>query len=284
LHGLTNLESPTEARSGDGQNISPLLAAADGQYYDFSGSANENEAASLILSFNKPGEEQEAKLFIRAKNSGWSSIVNHEYTLLLGKAYRSFRNLQERTSAEKMEKELLKQEIPIKVYAENNGQWEFAGYFPLVGTENFREMVLPVLIKNNKERTVRIKLETAFRFWDIDNAAIDFSKDPDLTPVAVNAISIRHSVKGEVNAALESIDKEYVQLSDQEYVDLSFVLPATGVQTTYMLKTSGYYHFEEPYPVKANTARLQQFKNAGAFNRFSREKFREVEELNAKLH
>ena len=50
-----------------------------------------------------------------------------------------------------------------------------------------------------------------------------------------------------------------------------------------MLKTSGYYHFEEPYPVKANTARLQQFKNAGAFNRFSREKFREVEELNAKL-
>ncbi|MFM2146150.1 MAG: hypothetical protein RL732_986 [Bacteroidota bacterium] len=283
LHSLVNLNSPSEARSGDGQNISPLVAAPDGQQYDFSRSTNENEAASVILSFNNPGQEQQAKLFIRAKNSGWSSIVNHEYTLLLGKAYRSFRSLQERSSTEKMEKELLDQDLPIKVYTENNGQWEYVGYFPLAGTENFREMVLPVLITNKEEKIVKVKLETAFRFWDLDYAAIDFSKDPDLTPVTINAVSIKHSVTGEVNATLENIDNHYVQISDKEYVDLAFELPAAKVPTTYILKTSGYYHFEDPYPVKANTSRLKQFKQAGAFNRFSREKFREVEELNAKL-
>jgi hypothetical protein len=218
---------------------------------------------------------------IRAKNSDWAAMVNEEYTLLFGEQYSHYRDKWEHINKNKMEDYLLKQGIPIKVYVENGDKWEYAGYFPLVGTEGYRDMVMEINLPENDNKQFRLKLETAYRFWDLDYAAIDYSEEETLQTMTIDPVSTQHILKGDQKKQLFKIDKIYAQLKNDEAIDLEFKVADKGENNniSYFLASSGYYHIQNTYPIKANISRIRQFNKPGEFDRFSKEKYSEMEKF-----
>lgn len=271
------------AKSQDEQDLKDILNTADGNSFAFNTIEGKEYYSNAYLTFKKPKESKTAKLIIRAKNSSWSARVNEEYTLLFGEDYYRYRKYQEKTSNKKMEALLLKQGLPIKVYVETGGKWQYAGYFPLNGTEGYREMIMGINLDGNSDEHIRVKLETVFNFWELDYAAIDYSDDASFQPVLLDPVSARHNQMGDQQSVLAIKDKKYVELKYNENIELEFqpLKPKDGSMISYLLASSGYYHQEKNYPVKANISRLKAFKQAGEFDRFSREKYIEVKQWQA---
>jgi hypothetical protein len=277
---IHNTEIAEQATTDDNRNISILLSKADGNVFQFDTGDPKEEYSKAYLAFKKPFDKGNVRLLIRAKNSNWAAVINNEYTLLFGKEYIAHRDKWENTNPDKMKGFLLKQGLPIKVYVENEGKWEYAGYFPLNGTDNYRDMVTEIKLPESKSNSFRIKLESVYRFWDLDYAAIDYSSQEELNSFTIEPSSVSNILKGDQKEQLSRKDKRYVELKNGESVDLAFRIPEKEENKTvsYFLASSGYYHIQKTYPVKANVSRLKEFKKPGEFDRFSREKYQELEQ------
>ena len=280
FYSISNPELPEAATGLGNQDLKETLSKADGNTFAFNTHDPKEEFSNAYLTFRKPLENGKARLLIRAKNSNWAAAINDEYTLLFGEKYSAYRDYWENTNPAKMKSFLLKQGLPIKVYVENDGKWDYAGYFPLGGTEGYRDMVMEIKLPENKSTHFRIKLETVYRFWDLDYAAIDCSPAESLKTFTMDPSSAYNIQRGDQKEQVTKIDKNYAELNNDESISLGFRVPEQVNNNTisYFLASSGYYHIQKTYPVKANVSRLKEFKKPGEFDRFSREKYQEMEQ------
>jgi len=283
---INHPEMPELALGSDNEDLKQVISKRDENSFRFTSTGEQDEFSSVLLSFKKTMNYQKAKFLIRAKNSKWSASVNQEYTLLLGDDYNRYRNFMEKKSRSDMESVILKQGLPIKVYVEHGGKWDYAGYFPLSGTEAYRDMVMELILPETTDATIRIKLETVYRFWDLDYAAIDYSGNESLKTVQYEPVSAKHNVKNDQHDQLVATDGSYTELNNKESLDLLFKVQGIKGNTSvsYFLASGGYYHVRNNYPVKANISRLKAFKNDGEFNRFSREKYKELEDWQSRVN
>jgi hypothetical protein len=280
FYTIHNPEIAGLATTNDNRNISTLLSKADGNAFQFDTYDPKEEYSKAYLTFKKPFEKGNARLLIRAKNSHWAAAINNEYTLLFGKEYIPYRDKWENTNPEKMKAFILKQGLPIKVYVENGEKWEYAGYFSLSGTENYRDMVMEIKVPENKRSSFRIKLESVYRFWDLDYAAIDYSSQEELNSFKIAPSSASNLQGEDQKKQIAERDKMFAVLNNDERIDIGFHVPekAENKTVSYFLASSGYYHIQKTYPVKANVSGLKEFKKPGEFDRFSREKYQELEQ------
>ncbi|QEC69153.1 hypothetical protein FRZ67_18215 [Panacibacter ginsenosidivorans] len=281
FYSISNPSLPEIAMGSDKKDLKEVLSKADGTSFSFNTYDSQETYSKAYLNFKKPLENRKAKLVVRVKNSNWAALLNQEYTLLFGEDYSRYRDYWENTSPAKMEAFILNQGLPIKVYVKNGEKWEYAGYFPLSGTENYRDMVMEIKLPENTSKDLRIKLETVYRFWDLDYAAIDYDEGDSLQTFTIDPVSAKNMLKEDQKDQLVKTDKIYSLLNKDESIDLEFHVPEKNRTNTvsYFLASGGYYHIQNTYPVKANVSRLKQFKKPGEFDRFSREKYLEMEQL-----
>lgn len=281
-YAINDTEPPATARSGSQQDLRSQLAEADGQAYTFNSYSVQEDFSKVYLTFDNKDHRTTAKLMVRARNTGWAALLNKEYALLFGEEYARYREYVEKKKSD-LTSYLVNQGLPLKVYVERNGKWEFADYFALNGTENYREMVMQIRVP--EEATIHLKLESVFRFWELDQAVLDFSNSPELHTFTVDPVQAHHSALGDQLGKLYSDDTQYSLLSQDESIDLVFRVPEpyAGARVSYFLKAGGYYHDQNSYPVKANMAKLKEFEKPGAFDHFSREKYSELVQMQTLL-
>ena len=82
---------------------------------------------------------------------------------------------------------------------------------------------------------------------------------------------------------LKSSDAQYVHLINDESIAFEYVIPQTKINTksSYFLVSGGYYHTLEHGTGKADYTELIKFKKSGAFDKFSREKYKEAQDVAA---
>lgn len=281
---MNNPVAAMTATGDDNSNLLDRVGRDDGQVFAFNTYGEKENFSHAFLSFTKKPGADNATLLVKARNSNWAAQMNQEFINLFGNDYNRFREREERKSVARMQDELLAERLPLHVYIEKNGQWELAGYYPLTGSEGFRDMVMNLDLRGTEGPQVRIKLETAYRFWDLDYAAIDFTGAAPLPVTSLQAVSVQHSVLGSQENALAASDKQYTILKNNETIHLQYKPAAVknGLEVTYILQSSGYYHDNYSIPVTADRTTLKRyFKKPGGFDTFSRDKFREVEQLKA---
>ena len=89
------------------------------------------------------------------------------------------------------------------------------------------------------------------------------------------------AVKGDGSSQIESlnsVDEHYCHLISNEEMNLEYrpSLSKDGVNSYFFVST-GYYHNIKRYEGKPQIATLMKFKNKGAFDKFSRQKFEEIQ-------
>ena len=186
--------------------------------------AKGDSASSLILQFPAEMSGRKARLILRASNTLWSGLLYKEFQGMYGNAYTRMREKQEKMDRSSTENWVLQQSLPLKVYVENEkGQWQLADYFQTPGNTAWRDMIMELDIPKTTLQTTRIKLETVYRFWDIDYAALDIGEQEGIEIKWLNPTKALLSTGENIADKISLNDKSYLSLKGNNYLDLLFI-------------------------------------------------------------
>jgi hypothetical protein len=238
------------------------------------------------LTFDKPADADHAKLIIHARNTYWGGLIHKEFINYFGDDFEKWRAKQEQADPKDLEKWQTDQALPLMVYVKTNDGWKFIDYYQLTGNMAGRDMIMHVDTKNISGNTIEIKLQTAYRFWDLDFAGMDYSDDQNVMTTIIEPAQVMKSDSTDAITGLKTGDKQYAHLQGDEFISFRYSIPqSTGsTEASYFLVSGGYYHNVEHITGKANYNELYKFRKEGYFDKFSREKYKEAQDAVAALN
>lgn len=263
---------PVHAVAGN-RDVEDLLNGKDGKYFSFDNERSEDGFSSLLLKFAKPEKSNKVKLVINARNSKWAGYVHEEFVSMFGESYPKWRARQEKADPQVLNKWQTDQALPLMVYTKTKNGWKLIDYFPLIGNTADRDLIMEVDVADIDSNECVMKLESAYRFWDIDFAAVDYSNPKDFTSLVINPVHAAKTDGTDESLRLSKKDSLYSHLVNEESIQFKFELPASDLTSSYFLVSGGYYHNLHQYTGKANTRELYKFRKKGAFDKFSRAKY-----------
>lgn len=285
VHNYKQLAPPIST-SLKNDETGEVLKLRDGNAFIFNEKADAaSDFGSIILTFDKPVNAKQAKLIVNAKNSLWSGYLFDEFSSLFGDKFQKYTAKQDKADKQKIERWQKEQALPLMTYVETDKGWQPIDYFSITGNTAGRDMIMSVNIPDTKNNKIRIKLESAYMFWELDYAAMDFSPDYNFKPELINAsTAIKSDETNSQVANLMSKDDQYSKLLQNEFITVEFKKPSqvNGQQNSYFLVSTGYYHSLKEYTGKADVRKLNHFKKKGAFSEFSEKRYIEAQKLLAK--
>jgi len=282
-HGrLFSFNSPIKPVSAINNNqieFKKMLEKKDGISYGFNEDSIE-QFSSVLLTFKKNRHAKNAKLIIRSKNSLWSGYIYKNFNSLFGESLDAWKKIQDKAEPKVMEDWLLEQALPLMVYIKKDGQWIAADYFSTPGNTAERDMIMNIDLTSSDNNKVELKLQTAYRFWDLDFAAMDFSENNIIKTEMIDPVKAEKSFAGNERHMILANDQQYSRLTGDESIELQFNVAGKNSELShsYFLACSGYYHSLQKYSGKPNTTLLMEFKKKGAFSTYSRAKYTELNE------
>lgn len=281
LKTLSQQAAPTAATNLAGQNIIPLIASKDSQFYQSNSSGDKLPLKDgVILEFPAPGKAKTAKLAIRAKNSILLDFMMGKFHDLFGSAYKGFEKKQQKSSGATMRQWSLAQGIPLSVYVGRNGSWEFVDYYNIAGPMKYKDDVISIPLTGSETDPLKVKLEFGNLLWEIDYAAIDYSPDEKVTTYTIPVKTAFTELQKNVADLLAKDDlKYYDQPIMDNYATVTFDLPVfTGQNRTVILHSKGWYEILRNPDGKPEIANLKTFRQSGRFNQFVNENIKKMEQ------
>jgi hypothetical protein len=271
--------APTAAISDKKTDIKKQIGITDDDQYSFDSEKSKNGLSSTVLTFKKPEKAKKAKLIVHAGNSNWSGYLYHSFAELFGNGYEKWKVEKDKSDPKEMEKWQTDQGLPLMVYIERNGKWEFADYFAHTGNTASRDMIMELDLTNTKSSEIKIKLETVYQFWNLDFAGIDFSENNYINSTILNPAKALKADDSDQTRYLNEVDKNYTYLKPEEEMSLEYQPVSSDPNSinSYFLVSTGYYHNLKKYEGPPKVATLLKFKNRNAFDDYSREKFSELQ-------
>jgi hypothetical protein len=279
-HTLSDLQGPLTALNVKNEDISDQIAGIDSLIYIGEMIQEEDSPMeTIILSFPRPVGTDQAKLVVNGKNSFWLDYLYGQFYELFGDRYNDWSEDRKDASESKMRKWSLDQGIPLSVYIEKDGQWEFADYFHVAGPMALKKDVLSLDISDVETANLNIKLEFGYFFWEIDYLAIDYSRDLEVQQSVVSLIKAIDQKGGDVADLLNSDDDNYYTQSEiGDFTILKFTTPDLSADSkrTMVLHSKGHYEIIRNPEGKPDVGLLSSFKNPGRFAEFSKQRFLKI--------
>ncbi len=235
----------------------------------------------MILGFPVQTGAKSARLAIRAKNSILLDYMMGQFHDLFGSAYHHYMKKQEKLQGAELRQMALERGIPLSVYIERDGDWEFVDYFNIAGPMAFKEDVLEIPLTGREPDPLRIKLEYGSFLWEIDYTAIDYSAGLEVTSFTVPVKTAFDEKQKDVSGLLKDDDNNYyVQPETDNQAIVTFDLPElTGPDRTVILHSKGWYQVIRDPEGKPEIEKLRAFRQPGHFNRFTNEKMKTMGQM-----
>ena len=268
---------PVEATNLKGRNILEILSAEDSlSYYSDENIKDPAFSDGVVLKFKRPADANTAKLVVKAKNTFWLDYIFARFHELFGKEYDCWVEKQTADLSKKMKNWAVEQKIPLLLYIEKNGKWQFIDYFNVVGPMAAKEDVLSIDISDIDSGFIKLKLEFGFLFWDIDYTAVDYSVNVPVKHRIAKFESAIDNKDQDVKKLLESSDLlYYVQPEIGDGVDMKFTVPEPlDEKQTMILHSRGHYKILMNQTGDQKVRELLAFRRKGHFPQFSNQIFR----------
>ena len=277
---ISNTVMPSSASIGNGIDQLKKVSFPDKNYYSFNNHPANGLSGDLIMDFKKPVGAGSGKLLISAKNSAWAYYVFNQYKRLYGEYYNDLIRKKDSADPAKVMQCELDQYLPILVSIRKGTEWKYLDFFPTSGTTEPRDLVMNLDLSGLEQNDhVQVRLQTAYLFWDLDYAAMDFS--PERKSAAKIIEPLMTVIRDESGTFREAACQNgHISFSDREELIMEYRINPTienGMRTSYFLAGKGYYHDQTHYPGKPNLAEIARFSGKGAFDRYSRKKMEELQ-------
>ncbi|SRR5215203_3563686 len=114
---------------------------------------------------------------------------------------------------------------------------------------------------------------------------MDFTVNKNFTTKAIEPDEVLAPGSSDPKDLLANNDKKYVHLTGNESIYFKYTVPRMpdNQVSTYFIASGGYYHNLEKITGKTDYSQLNKFKKPGAFDKFSRKKYSEVQEVAEKM-
>ena len=272
---------PAEAVTDQGTNCEVIMASRDGIAYDFTDECAEKENfSSLSLAFDKPADVDQAHVILHVKNTMWSMMMYESFMSMFGGRYDDYVEHQRDRSAEQKTQWLKDQGQMLEVQLRRAGQWETVHWVNLPGPYSFRSEVVPLDLSNTEEGPVELRLVAGYHFWELDYAAIDYTKQSGMVKAPLALLSAEDEQGQDVASHLLEVDGDYLErLFNGADATLKFkALPApeSGNVHSVFLHAYGYYEPIREYAGIPNMTELKKFKEPGHFACFSKQRFNDI--------
>lgn len=273
----SNPATPLSAINASGKDILPAIALRDSLFYLTGNDQTENETPVdyITLDFKKPPGSDSACLIIRAKNHAWLDYSYGMFHNQLGKFYDKWLKKQQKVPAEELHQWAFDQKIPLAVYIKKDSVWEYTDLFNVAGPIAMKDDVLPLDLSEISGETVSIKLESGFRFWEIDFAALDFSTSATFSTTSVAPNYAKDLDSTDVSSLIACDDDAYyIQYEVGEEALISFPAPPqkSGMARTTILHTKGYYEIlMDPPDFRPRISELKKLYGPLQFTQFSKD-------------
>jgi hypothetical protein len=275
--------APESVVAGKEKDIMQAVSVADGHNYSFTNNAGDGQSSDIMLDFKKPIGASSGRLILRAKNSAWSGYLMRDFKALFGNQFTAWTAKKDMADPQEMVKWQLEQSLPMIVSVKKGKDWNYLDYFSTPGNTAPRDMIMNLdLSEFVNEDHVRVRLQTAFMFWDLDYAGMDFSQPAEYQSAFLSAKKMMKSDGRSQEHLLQGKDALYTHMLPKEDLELEFEVQSpkqSNDESSYFLVGGGYYHYQKNYEGKPNMSELSAFLKEGAFDHFSRKKFEEWQNL-----
>ncbi len=232
-HALGATAPPTSATLSSAADVLPLVANQDQLAYAFHDMEEAEQA--LLLSFDRPDTALEGKLILRARNTPWLQEAWEAFVQQFGRQYeKRFQKLGEKPSTF-VESWMLEQNLPLTVELLTSEGWTTVSEQLLVGSLVWRDLVVPLDLRQVRSPDIHLRLRSAFLTWELDAAGMDFSADP---PLETRVYPVQRTTAPDgtdPSDLLREADTSYLALHSGEQMEVWFPYeePPPGPGTRY---------------------------------------------------
>ncbi|MEN9972796.1 MAG: hypothetical protein RIS20_1143 [Bacteroidota bacterium] len=271
---LYSISSPTKPiHTVDQENMDQLesIAMDDESYFSFD-TRTKNGLVSTLLSFKKPSDASNAKLILNLKNSEWSGYIHQKFLENLGSYQKEWLESNSNKTAEQQQQALKKGGIPLVVYMKKKNKWIEVETIQPVGNVSDQSIVIPIDEKLLTEPTIEIRLQSGFKFWDLDYVAMDFTKQKEFEIQTIQPSFVSGNERN--LQALSMNDKSYIATeSGSEAISVRFDGIKTNKNRTLFLESKGYYIRSKMETNDPKWMELAKMSRKNGLGRFSQETF-----------
>lgn len=281
MQTILSPQPPRRAITNNNNDLTLEVREKDHIVFGFDDKGAKHAVNSLILNFKNTNNARYGKLILRAKNTVWADYAYGNFTRLFGTYYKEWDTEQKNLSKKKLIKNILEQDIPLSVYLETKKGWKFVDFFDVVGPLAYREIVLPINLSKAKPESIRIKLESGYKFWELDYAAMDFSEPLTVEYSSLPLISAIDEQNNDLKETLLYDDDDYlVQNEIGNEVELNYAVDAESyenkdfTQKSYFFHSKGYYERIREYQNEPDWITLIMHKHKHAFSKYSKNEYK----------
>jgi hypothetical protein len=279
-------QAPRRAITDNGTDVTlSVRKKNDKSVFAFDDKGTGNHVNGLILTFINNENVSKAKLIIRAKNSVWADYAYGKFSNLFGTYYEEWNNDQKKLSTRNMKINALDQDVPLSVYLEGNNGWQFLDYYDVVGPIAYREMVIPIDLSKANSEIINIKLETGYKFWEIEYAAMDFTESTNVCITKLPLLSAIDENGLDVKDLISENDKQYLIQPDigneaiLQFAEPYFsALEKQNMKTSVFLHSKGYYERIRKYDNDPDWISLVSHKGNHSFSKYSYNEYQAAKE------
>ena len=264
LFEFNKLEAPREAVSLSGSDLKEATGNLDALFYEFDDETYLEELNSATFTFDKPtNNSQKLKLVIHARQTKWLEQVTESYFRLHGNEFDKVNSRMGKIPIGLYNRNMAKYGISMNAYVMTKNGWSKLGVFKNAGTVKKLYLGMDIDLKEIEGEEIKIKLESAFRFWELDQIGItmDWKLMENYEEVPFKSAI---NEKGEdVSTHILAVDNQYVvQAEEGTFVELTYDNVAQE-EEIYVLQGTGYYHHKRNYTHEAEKKAIRQIKARG---------------------
>lgn len=270
--------SPEEVLLPNDNQLPEWINSTDNQSVVFNQSTENNGINSLVVKYNLPENTSKINVGVSFKNTEWMDLMFYEFFSMLGNRYESFAEKQSaQDPAEKIEW-LKSQGVVLNVYVDKGFGWEYVDYFNVAGSAKFRTEGMIVDVSNRHSNELKLKLESGFGFWEIDQLIVDPTPDQSFSVSFIKPSKAFNQNNESMISELAS-DLEYIPAmkeGDELFLEFNYPKTPEGLQASLVFHSKGYYTLDMQSDQKAQLRTLKSLKEPGAFSNYSLQRFNEL--------
>lgn len=251
--------TPINTIENESKNVSDLFLEKDGKSYQFDNIEAE-KLNEVVLKFDKSTLSDNPALVIYGQQSKWLDTVAMVMLSQAGNYQEKWTNNNDtRIPSKKWKNDNKKRGLSLNVYLKKENKWKYAGTYHDVGTSHKRTILMPLNLADLNGGVVEIKLESAFKIWEIDYAGLtdNWSTELKTTPLELNHATNENSES--VTAAIATTDEEEVVQNQGGFVEIN-ATTSNSKESTLVLHGFGYYHKHSDFDNNINWLFFAKFK------------------------
>jgi hypothetical protein len=281
LYSISGKQSPEEAVLSDGKTVTAsLLKAGDDKIVFLDDTTSAIASNAVFLKFRKPAAPQKGKLVLTLKNSYFLDYLYGELAKGFGSYYSTYMKNQKKKPAAELLKWVREQQMPLEVSIKTIKGWEKVKDITTIGPVANREIVVPLDLPETNGPMLEIKLSSGFMFWEIDEAAIDYSPNDDFDIEKLKPLFAVDETGKDILTSLSASDGQYLEQPEIgntatiTYQAETITLP--GQTRSYILHTKGYYEHIRDFTGKPDINFLKGFTRPNAFPLYGMKQYQKL--------